>query len=173
MKKRQIRFIILITVLALTFSGCGFSAQTQAKPDTEAKQTEEPSMTPAPTPKPTPTPTPKPTPTPTPSPKPTPAPTPEPTPEPIKEKSSGIRPEFKAAMDSYESFFEEYCKLMKSYTENPSDFSIMFKYLDMLSKLEEMEEQLDAWSDEDLSDEELIYYLEVTTRIEKMLLGML
>ena len=37
----------------------------------------------------------------------------------------GMRPEFKEAMDAYEAFYKEYCELLKKYTANPTDFSIL------------------------------------------------
>ena len=48
--------------------------------------------------------------------------------------ASGIRPEFKEAMDSYEAFYTEYCEFMKEYNENPSDLALLAKYSDMISK---------------------------------------
>lgn len=83
---------------------------------------------------------------------------------------SGIRPEFKDAMDSYEAFYDEYCALMKQYSENPTDLTLLSKYSDMLSRLSDMDEKFEAWESEDMSNEELKYYLEVTNRVTSKLI---
>lgn len=94
--------------------------------------------------------------------------------EPVQSDSSadaakGIRPEFQDAMDSYEAFYCEYCKLMKEYSQNPTDLTLLAKYADMLVKAEEMNEAFEAWDGDTLSTEELKYYLDVHNRVMKML----
>lgn len=79
---------------------------------------------------------------------------------------SGIRPEFKEAMDSYESFYDEYLNFLAEYEKNPTDISLLAKYAGMLSKAEEMDKKFEAWDENEMSDEELKYYLEVTARIQ-------
>lgn len=95
-------------------------------------------------------------------------PTPEPTPEPSTE--TGLRPEFKEAMDSYEAFYAEYCDILKKYMKNPSDFSILGRYTELMGKLSDMDAKFDAWEDEDLNSEELKYYMDVNNRVMKMML---
>ena len=85
-------------------------------------------------------------------------------------ESAGLRPEFKEAMDSYETFYDKYCAVLKEYKENPSDLTILAKYTDMMTQLTDMTEKFDAWSEEELNDEELSYYLEVNTRVMQKLL---
>lgn len=87
--------------------------------------------------------------------------------------SSDIRPEFKAAMDDYEEFYDEYCDFMKKYKENPTDLKLAKEYIDMVAKLEEMQESFDKWEDNDLNDAELKYYIDVTARIEKKLIDVM
>ena len=48
----------------------------------------------------------------------------------------GIRPEFKAAMDSYEEFYDSYCEFLRKYKENPTDYTLLAEYADMLTKVE-------------------------------------
>lgn len=84
--------------------------------------------------------------------------------------STGMRSDFKAAMDAYEAFFDEYISFMEDYKKNPTDLSLLTRYADMLTKMEEAEKNFDAWGDKDLNVEETKYYLEVTVRIEKKLL---
>lgn len=89
-------------------------------------------------------------------------------PEPPAE--TGLRPEFKAAMDSYEAFYTEYCDILKKYMNNPSDFSILGKYMELMGKLSDMDATFDAWESEDLNSEELKYYMDVNNRVMKMIL---
>ena len=92
------------------------------------------------------------------------------TPEQGTTTTDGLRPEFKEAMDSYEAFYDEYCDFMVKYKANPTDMKLITEYGDMLIKLSQMQEAFDAWEDEDLNDEELKYYLEVTNRITQKLI---
>lgn len=89
---------------------------------------------------------------------------------PAAETLTGIRPEFKEALDSYEAFFDKYCDIMKKYMENPLDMSILTEYYEYVEKAEEMDEKLEALDDEEMSDEELEYYLEVTARVTTKML---
>ena len=75
-------------------------------------------------------------------------------------------------MDSYESFYNEYVDLLNQYMANPTDFSILTKYMSMLSKLEEIDTAFKAWDSSDMTSEELKYYLEVSTRIQKKLVDL-
>lgn len=86
------------------------------------------------------------------------------------EPSDDIRPEFKAAMDSYEAFYDEYCDVMKKYSEDPSDMEIFDEYLNMLEKGDEMSETFAEWENEDLDDAELKYYWDVYNRVNKKLI---
>lgn len=80
-----------------------------------------------------------------------------------------IDPDFKAAMDAYESFYVEYCDLLKKYMANPTDLSLLAKYADMMSKAEQMDQAFEAWNEDDMNNEELKYYLDVNNRVMKML----
>ena len=72
-------------------------------------------------------------------------------------------------MDSYEAFYSEYCDLLKEYSENPTDLSLLAKYTGMLVKAEEMDAAFEAWDDEEMNDAEVKYYLDVNNRIMQML----
>ena len=106
-----------------------------------------------------------------------PAPTdvPAPAEEPVEEateapaSAEGIRPEFKAAMDSYEAFYTEYCNLLAQYKENPTDLGLLAKYGEMMAKVSEMDEAFDEWNEDEMNSEELKYYLDVSNRVMKML----
>lgn len=103
-----------------------------------------------------------------------------PTPEPEGDEGdtagaplTGIRPEFQAAMDSYEAFYDEYCTLLEQYQEDPTDFGVLTQYTEMMSRIAEMDEAFEAWDDEEMSNEELAYYLEVSARIQQRLAKMI
>lgn len=87
--------------------------------------------------------------------------------------SDNIRPEFKEAMDSYEAFYDEYCDLIKKYTQDPSDFTLLTKYTDMLGKVTEMDEKFKAWDEKDMTTAEQKYYVEVSARIAQKTLDVL
>ena len=95
-------------------------------------------------------------------------------PAPVVEESqntvSGLRPEFKAAMDSYEAFYDEYCTFLQNYMENPTDLSLILKYTEMLSELERMSAAFDAWEETEMSNEEIKYYLDVNNRVLQKLI---
>lgn len=82
----------------------------------------------------------------------------------------GMRPEFKEAMDSYETFYNEYCDIIIKYTENPTDMKLLADYTDILTKTTEMTEKFDAWENSEMNSAELKYYLDVNNRITKKLL---
>ena len=87
-----------------------------------------------------------------------------------EELVDGMHPEFKEAMDSYEAFYDKYCDIVKSYTENPSDLKLLADYTDILAKEAEMAGKFKAWKDKDLNDVELAYYVDVNNRVAKKLL---
>ncbi len=82
----------------------------------------------------------------------------------------GMRPEFKEALDSYEAFFTEYCEFIKKFNENPSDLSLLEEYTEYLEQYSETMDKLSALDNGEMNDAETKYYLEVTNRINKMLL---
>lgn len=86
------------------------------------------------------------------------------------EELSGIRPEFKEAMDSYEAYIDEYCEFMKKYKANPTDLTLLQEYPTILAKYSEMSEAFESWKGKEMSKEELAYYSEVTSRVMQKLL---
>lgn len=82
----------------------------------------------------------------------------------------GLRPEFKAAMDAYEAFYDEYCAFMTTYNENPTDMTLLRQYAEIMDRAVEAEEAFSQWDDEDLNSEESKYYLEVNNRVMQKLL---
>lgn len=88
-----------------------------------------------------------------------------------EENISGIRPEFKETLDSYEEFFDSYCEFMEKYLSSPADLSLLNDYSDFTEQYEETSEKLDELGKEDMSEEELNYYMEVMMRITTKLLS--
>lgn len=84
---------------------------------------------------------------------------------------SGIRPDFQQAMDSYEAFVNEYCEFMKKYSEsNQTDLQMIADYTSYLSKYAEFAKDFEAWNSDDMTNEELAYYLDVQNRVAKKML---
>lgn len=81
------------------------------------------------------------------------------------DSENAIRPEFKAAMDAYEEFYDEYCDLMAQYAKNPSNLSLLGKYGQMMTKMAEVDAAFEKWDDADMSTAEAAYYLEVNGRV--------
>lgn len=85
--------------------------------------------------------------------------------------SNGLDDDFKAAMDSYEKFMDGYIAFMKKYKEsNGTDLSILTDYAKWMSDYAKVCEEFASWESQDLSTEELSYYLEVQTRVTQKLL---
>lgn len=82
----------------------------------------------------------------------------------------GMKPEFKAAMDSYEEFFDEYIVFMEKYAESSDALSMLEDYLDYMEKYAETMKKLEEMEDEEMNEKEAAYYFEVMTRINKKLL---
>lgn len=83
-----------------------------------------------------------------------------------------VTPEFKETMDSYEAFYDEYIEFMNKYNSDGADImSMLNDYMDMIDKLNEWSEKIDAIDESALSPADDAYYLLVTLRIEKKLVG--
>ncbi len=81
-----------------------------------------------------------------------------------------IDADFKAAMDSYEKFFDEYVAIMKKYKNNPTDMSVLLDYTKYVGQYADMVQKFSDWEDEELNAAELNYYIEVQARVSKKLL---
>lgn len=86
------------------------------------------------------------------------------------ENDNAIDPEFKAAMDSYEKFFDEYVAIIKKYKANPTDMSILTDYANYMGQYADMMQKFEKWENEDLNTAEAAYYVDVQARITKKLL---
>ena len=167
--------IIAAGWIAYLLLGARYRAGTPERTSTTAERSPsivETTSTPRPTARPTPKPTAKPTPTPKPAEE-EPAgeePEAEESAEEEPSFSAGVTPEFKAAMDSYEAFFDEYCEFMKTMSDDPTDFNYLLQYADMMARYADTMEKLDAVDETELSPADDAYYIEVMARIEVKLL---
>ncbi|MGN1131178.1 MAG: DUF6591 domain-containing protein [Ruminococcus sp.] len=87
-----------------------------------------------------------------------------------KNEDDGMGSDFKAAMDSYEEFMDEYVAFMKKYNDNPNDAALLADYADYTSKYSDFVKDFEKWESEDMNTAEAAYYLEVQTRVNKKLL---
>jgi len=85
--------------------------------------------------------------------------------------STGVDPELKAFLDSYEDFMDEYVQFMKNYSNNPGDaLGMMSNYTRILARYEEFSKQLEKYDSNSMSTEDAKYYLEVVNRCNQKLL---
>lgn len=84
---------------------------------------------------------------------------------------NGIDPEFKATMDSFESFFNDYTEFMEKYDNADYDDlpELMSDYTSYMTKYSETMEKINDIHKDELSAEELAYYIEITGRINAKL----
>lgn len=80
-----------------------------------------------------------------------------------------VSADFKATMDSYEEFFDEYVEFMQRYKENPTDTELLMEMSDMMTKEADMLRKLEAMDQSTMTTAEAAYYLEVTARINQKL----
>ena len=83
-----------------------------------------------------------------------------------KKSGSG---DFKKMMDDYEAFMDKYVEFMKKYENSDDVTSMIDDYSDMLDDYQKYTEKIDDVDTDNLSNEELAYYNEVTSRVAKKL----
>ena len=83
-----------------------------------------------------------------------------------------VDPEFKQLMDEYESFYDDYIEFMEKYNSDSANIiNMMGDYSEMMTKMASWSEKIDAIDADFLSPADNAYYLLVTMRIEKKLIG--
>ena len=86
-------------------------------------------------------------------------------------KTSGVDPELKAFLDSYEEFVDEYVVFMKKYMADPMNaVSMLTEYSEIMGKYADFAEKVDQYDSKEMSTEDAKYYLEVTTRCTQKML---
>ena len=84
--------------------------------------------------------------------------------------STGIRPEVKEFLDSYESFMNEYADFMEKYENSDDVVSMMKDYTAYMTKYADFTQKYEDLGNDDLNDEELKYYIDVQSRVTKRLI---
>ena len=85
----------------------------------------------------------------------------------VEEES--VRPEVKDALDSYESFMNEYVDFMNKYNNSDDTVSMLADYAKYMKKYTEMTKKMDDIESMDLNDAENLYFLDVQTRVNAKL----
>jgi len=77
-----------------------------------------------------------------------------------------IDPDFKAFMDSYEEFWNEYVDFMVKYeSTDTADMEMLADYSSLMSKMAEYETKLEAYDTNEMTTAEFAYYNEVMARV--------
>lgn len=84
--------------------------------------------------------------------------------------STGIRPEVKEFLDSYESFMNEYADFMEKYNNSNDVASMLKDYTSYMAKYADFTQKYEDLGNDDLNDEELKYYVDVQSRVTKRLI---
>lgn len=88
--------------------------------------------------------------------------------------ADGVDPDLKKFLESYEAYIDAYIDFMLKMNENPDDITIIAEYGDMMVKYAEFAEAIEEYDEkydnEEMSDADMKYYLEVMTRIDKKLI---
>ena len=82
---------------------------------------------------------------------------------------SGVNPEFKELMDTYEAFYVEYFDFMDRYANSGYDPSLTTEYYNFLSKYSDYLSKLGSYNQDNLSSADYAYYLQVWSRILNMI----
>ena len=98
-----------------------------------------------------------------------PAETEEPAEEPTKEPEE-VSADFKAAMDKYEAFIDEYITFIKKYEEEGCPLSMLSEYTELMTQYTEFAETMAAYNGDNLSAADYAYYIEVMGRVSQKLL---
>ena len=151
---KKILAMLLAFVMMLSLTACGGNEPTDndAKPDDGKKQervTEEPEETDEPAE--------------------TEEPAEEPTEEPTEEPEE-VSADFKAAMDAYEAFIDEYITFIKKYEEEGRPLSMLSEYTELMTQYTEFAETMAAYNGDNLSAADYAYYIEVMGRVSQKLL---
>ncbi|MGI5989713.1 MAG: DUF6591 domain-containing protein [Lachnospiraceae bacterium] len=88
------------------------------------------------------------------------------------EDSSGVSPEVKDALDTYEAMMNEYCDIMERYENADASevYSMLDEYTSALETYSEAMDKLDSIDEDSLSTADYEYYIDVTSRVSKRLL---
>ncbi len=87
------------------------------------------------------------------------------------EQASGVDPDLKEFLDSYEEFVDQYVEFMKKYNSDPNNMvSMLGEYGEMMQKYADFADKVDKYNSDNMSTEDYKYYIEVTTRCAQKML---
>ena len=66
---------------------------------------------------------------------------------------------------------DEYIEFMETYNQNPTDAELMSQYMDVMTEYSEYAVKISNLKDDELTDDEMAYYIEVTNRVNQKLLN--
>lgn len=84
--------------------------------------------------------------------------------------SEEVRTDFKEFLDEYEEFMNEYCDFMKKYADSNNDPGMLADYMNIMVKYAEFSGKAAGLENEEMSEAEAKYYIEVMARISKRLI---
>ncbi len=94
----------------------------------------------------------------------------QPVEQPAEKPATGLDPDLKAFLDSYESYVDEYVAFMKKYNANPTDMNLLADYTTIMAKYTDFATKIEQYNSKEMSTEDAKYYLEVTTRCTKKMM---
>lgn len=91
--------------------------------------------------------------------------------EPETDGGTSASSDYRAMVDEWEAFMNKYCDFMETYNSDSGNVvSMALDYADMMSQYSDWAEKMDAVDDSDLSAEDVQYYIDAQSRINKRLL---
>ncbi len=91
--------------------------------------------------------------------------------EPETDGGTSASSDYRAMVDEWEAFMNKYCDFMETYNSDSGNVvSMALDYADMMSQYNDWAEKMDAVDDSDLSAEDVQYYIDAQSRINKRLL---
>ena len=91
--------------------------------------------------------------------------------EPAPEAQTGVSPDLKEMLDSYESFIDEYVSFMEKYKNSDNTTSLLLDYTNYLQKYSDLTQKMNAVDTSNLSGADYAYYVEVMTRCSTKLMN--
>lgn len=86
--------------------------------------------------------------------------------------STGLRKEFKEAMDSYEAAMDEYITFMTKYKASKgTNPELISAYGEYMKKYIDATDAFNKWDGKEMNKEEAKYYVEVQTRVTQKLMN--
>ncbi len=86
------------------------------------------------------------------------------------EASTGVSPDVKEFLDSYEAFMDEYIDYMKKIENGTSSTAALTEYYDLLAQYDDYVKKLDELDTSNMTEADYEYYIDVTARINKKLI---